>query len=100
MRTISRKLFGALGLAVALSAVAEPSSGYKGIPWGAPCTEAPVRSSQDYAGQDPPPIRYLILAQAEDRALKKASVACARKRLAEKRLEKQRLADGNRAAVR
>ena len=29
--------------------------------------ERPVRSSRDYDGQDPPPIRYLILAQAEDR---------------------------------
>ena len=239
MRIVSSKLFGVLGLSVALSAVAEPSSGYKGIPWGAPCSEAvqkmeakgfvfegkdksgrsvrvrspqesqlflrgagraacsaededlmmdthqpnpyveiaavsgeitvtllcrnerfvgarletqvnrraaaamlvqaagapvrtiradtcdgkswkcpaehslllphgdsvrylekPVRSSQDYAGQDPPPIRYLVLARAEDRALNAASVACARKRLAEKQLEQQRLTDGNRAALR
>ncbi len=36
--------------------------------------ERPVRSSRDYDGQDPPPIRYLILAQAEDRPLKTASL--------------------------
>jgi len=56
-------------------------------------------SRQDYVGQDPPSIRYLILAQAEDRALQTASVACANKRLAANRLEKQRVDDGNRAAV-
>jgi hypothetical protein len=61
--------------------------------------ERPVRSSQDYVGQDPPSVRYLILAQAEDRALQTASVACANKRLAANRLEKQRVDDGNRAAV-
>jgi len=31
--------------------------------------ERPVRSSRDYDGQYPPSIRYLILAQSEDRAL-------------------------------
>jgi len=61
--------------------------------------ERPVRSSRDYDGQDPPSIRYLILAQAEDRALKTASLACTSKRLAANRLEKQRVENGNRAAV-
>lgn len=62
--------------------------------------ERPVRSSGDYAGQDVPSIRYLILGRAEDRALQAASIACARKRRAENRQEKQRLGEGNRAAVR
>jgi hypothetical protein len=61
--------------------------------------ERPVRSSRDYDGQDPPSIRYLILAQAEDRALKTASLACASKRLAANLLEKQRIEIGNRAAI-
>ena len=61
--------------------------------------ERPVRSSRDYDGQDPPSIRYLILAQSEDRALKTASLACTSKRLAANRLEKQRVENGNRAAV-
>ena len=61
--------------------------------------ERPVHSSQDYAGQDAPSIRYLILARAEDRALQTASLACANKRLAADRLAKQRVEDGNRAAV-
>jgi len=61
--------------------------------------ERPVRSSRDYAGQDPPSIRYLILARDEDRALQTASLACTSKRLAANRLEKRRIEDGNRAAV-
>ncbi|HEY6863887.1 MAG TPA: hypothetical protein VI319_08300 [Burkholderiales bacterium] len=61
--------------------------------------EKPVRSSRGYAGQDPPLIRYLILARSEDRALQTASLACAKKRLADGRLEKQRIQDGNRAAL-
>lgn len=62
--------------------------------------ERPVRSSPDYAGQDPPSIRYLILARDEDRALQTASLACTSKRLAANRLEKRRIENGNRAAVR
>ena len=62
--------------------------------------ERPVRSSRDYAGQDPPSIRYLILARDEDRALQTASLAFTSKRLAANRLEKRRIEDGNRAAVR
>ena len=61
--------------------------------------ERPVRSSRDYVGQEPPPIRYWILAQAEDRALQTASLACTSKRLAADRLEKRRIENGNRAAV-
>ena len=61
--------------------------------------ERPVRSSRDYAGQDPPSIRYLILARDEDRALQTASLACTSKRLAADRLEKRRIENGNRAAV-
>lgn len=61
--------------------------------------ERPARSPNDYVGQDPPSIRYLILAQAEDRALQTASVACANKRLAADQVEKQRVDEGNRAAV-
>jgi hypothetical protein len=61
--------------------------------------ERPVRPSPEYAGQNSPSIRYLILAQTEDRALRTASLACANKRFAADRLEKQRVDDGNRAAV-
>jgi len=61
--------------------------------------ERPVRSSRDYAGQEPPHIRYWILAQTEDRALQTASLACTSKRLAADGLEKQRIENGNRAAV-
>lgn len=61
--------------------------------------ERPVRSSRDYDGREPPSIRYLILAQTEDRALQTASLACATKRLAADQVEKQRVDDGNRAAV-
>jgi hypothetical protein len=61
--------------------------------------ERSVLSSPEYAGQPPPSIRYLILAQSEDRALQTASVACGNKRLAAARLEKQRVEDGNRAAL-
>ncbi len=61
--------------------------------------ERPVRPSQEYTGQPKPSIRYLILAQTEDRALQTASVACANKRIAAAQLEKQRVEDGNRAAV-
>ncbi len=61
--------------------------------------ERPVRPSRESAGQPQPAIRYLILAQTEDRALQTASLACANKRLAADRVEKQRVDDGNRAAV-
>lgn len=61
--------------------------------------ERPVRSWRDYDGQEPPSFRYLILAQSEDRALKTATLACTNKRLAANRLEKQRVENGNRAAV-
>jgi hypothetical protein len=61
--------------------------------------ERPVRSSRDFDGRGPPPLRYLILAQSEDRALQTAYRACVSKRLAGDRLEKKRIADGNRAAV-
>jgi len=61
--------------------------------------ERPVRSSRENLGQDPPSVRYLILAQTEDRALQTASLACSNKRLAAALLEKQRVDDGNRAAV-
>lgn len=62
--------------------------------------ERPVRNSRDYAGQDPPPLRYWILARAENRALQAASLACSDKRLAAARVEKKRVEDGNRAAIR
>jgi hypothetical protein len=62
--------------------------------------ERPVRSSRDYDGQYPPSIRYLILAQSEDRALQAAFHACEKKRLVANRLETQRVQDGNRAALR
>ena len=61
--------------------------------------ERPVRRSRDYAGQDAPPVRYLLLAQSEDRALQTAYLACADKKLAGDRLEKKRIQSGNRAAV-
>src|SRR5256885_3182533 len=61
--------------------------------------EWPVRSSRDYVGQDPPPIRYWILAKAEDRALQTASLTCTSKRLAANRLEKRKIENGNRAPV-
>jgi len=62
--------------------------------------ERPVRSSRDYAAsQDPPALRYLILARSEDRALQTASLVCAKKRLAAARVEEQRIRDGNRAAL-
>src|SRR6202022_3471414 len=61
--------------------------------------ERPVRSSRDYAGQDPPSIRYLILARDEDRALQTASLACTSKRLAANRLEKRRIENGNRGGA-
>ena len=61
--------------------------------------ERPVRSSRDFIGRDPPPLRYLVLAQSEDRALQTAYRACVSKQLASGRLETKRVQDGNRAAV-
>jgi hypothetical protein len=61
--------------------------------------ERPVRSSLEYAGQEPQTLRYLILAQSEDRALRAAYLACAGKQLAGTRLAEKRIQNGNRAAV-
>jgi hypothetical protein len=61
--------------------------------------ERPVRSSRNFVGRDPPPLRYLVLAQSEDRALQTAYRACASKQLAGDRLATKRIQDGNRAAV-
>ncbi len=61
--------------------------------------ERPVRSRQEFWGQDPPALRYLVLAQSEDRALQTAYRACVSKQLAGNRVEKKRIQDGNRAAV-
>ncbi len=61
--------------------------------------ERPVRSSRDFDGRDPPPLRYLVLAQSEDRALQTAYRACVSKQLAGARVETKRIQDGNRAAV-
>jgi hypothetical protein len=61
--------------------------------------ERPVRPSRDYDGQEAPPVRYLILGRAEDRALQTAYLACADKKLASDRTEKKRIQNGNRAAV-
>ena len=61
--------------------------------------ERPVRSSRDFDGRDPPPLRYLVLAQSEDRALQTAYRACVSKQLAGARVETKRIQDGNHAAV-
>jgi len=61
--------------------------------------ERPVVSSRDFDGGDPPPLRYLVLAQTEDRALQTAYLACLSKQLAGDQLEKKRIQDGNSAAV-
>jgi len=61
--------------------------------------ERPVRSSHEYAGQNPRTLRYLILAQSEDRALQTAYLACTGKLLAGTRLAEKRIQNGNRAAV-
>jgi hypothetical protein len=61
--------------------------------------ERPVRSSPEYTGQEPQTLRYLLLAQSEDRALQSAYLACAGKQLAGARLEEKRIQNGNRAAV-
>ena len=61
--------------------------------------ERPVRSSRNFDGRDPPPLRYLVLAQSEDRALQTAYRACVSKQLAGARVETKRIQDGNRAAV-
>ncbi|HEY4884710.1 MAG TPA: hypothetical protein VII08_13840 [Myxococcales bacterium] len=61
--------------------------------------ERPVRASRDYDGQNAPAVRYLVLAESENRALQTAYVACADKKLASDRLDKKRIQDGNRAAV-
>ena len=61
--------------------------------------ERPVRSSRDFDGRDPPALRYLVLAQSEDRALQTAYLACLSKQLAGDRVEQKRISDGNRAAV-
>jgi len=61
--------------------------------------ERPIRSSPEYAGQDPQTLRYLILAESEDRALQAAYLACAGKQLAGARLEEKRIQSGDRAAV-
>jgi hypothetical protein len=61
--------------------------------------ERPVRSSRNFVGRDPPPLRYLVLAQSEDRALQTAYRACASKQLARDRSATKRIQDGNRAAV-
>jgi len=61
--------------------------------------ERPVRGSRDYVGQEAPPVRYLLLARSEDRALQTAYLACADKKLAGDRLEKKRIQNGNRAAI-
>jgi hypothetical protein len=61
--------------------------------------ERPVRSSRDFDGRDPPPLRYLVLAQSEDRALQSAYRACVSKQVASARRETKRIQDGNRAAV-
>ncbi len=60
--------------------------------------ERPVRS-RNFEGRDPPPLRYLVLAQSEDRALQTAYRACVSKQLAGDRVETKRIKDGNRAAV-
>ena len=61
--------------------------------------ERPVRTTPEYAGQDPQTLRYLILAQSEDRALQAAYLACTGKQLAGTRLEEKRIQSGDRAAV-
>jgi hypothetical protein len=61
--------------------------------------ERPVRSSPEYAGQEPLTLRYLILAQSEDRALQAAYLACEGKQFAGARLEEKRIQNGDRAAV-
>src|SRR6266849_3007771 len=58
----------------------------------------PVRS-RNFEGRDPPPLRYLVLAQSEYRALQTAYRACVSKQLAGDRVETKRIKDGNRAAV-
>jgi hypothetical protein len=60
--------------------------------------ERPVRS-RSFEGRDPSPLRYLVLAQSEDRALQTAYRACVSKQLAGDRVETKRVQDGNRAAV-
>jgi len=61
--------------------------------------ERPMRSSRDFDGRDAPPLRYLVLARSEDRALQTAYRACASKQIAGVRVETKRVRDGNRAAV-
>jgi hypothetical protein len=61
--------------------------------------ERPVRSSRDFDGRDAPPLRYLVLARSEDRALQTAYRACVSKQVAGVRVETKRVEDGNRAAV-
>jgi hypothetical protein len=62
--------------------------------------ERPVRRSRDYVdGRDAPPLRYLILARSEDRALQTAYRACVSKQIAGTRTQAKRVQDGNRAAV-
>jgi hypothetical protein len=62
--------------------------------------ERPVRSSREYVdGRDAPPLRYLVLARSEDRALQTAYRACVSKQVAGVQLETKRVQDGNRAAV-
>jgi hypothetical protein len=60
--------------------------------------ERPVRS-RHFDGRDAPPLRYLVLAQSEDRALQAAYRTCVSKQLAADRVETKRIRDGNRAAV-
>jgi hypothetical protein len=44
-------------------------------------------------------VRYLVLAESENRALQTAYVACADKKLAGDRMDMRRIQAGNRAAV-
>jgi hypothetical protein len=62
--------------------------------------ERPVRSSREYVeGRDATPLRYLVLARSEDRALQTAYRACVSKQIAGVRVETKKVQDGNRAAV-
>jgi len=62
--------------------------------------ERPVRSSRENVdGRDSPPLRYLVLARSENRALQTAYRACVSKQVTGVRVETKRVQDGNRAAV-